>query len=69
MALSDELHTQESLQPGDQVELVEPVERHGLKSGARGVVVGASRYWDLVRVDFGRGRQVPVPRTKLRRAA
>lgn len=54
---------------GDQVELIEPDERHGLRRGARGTVMATLRYWDRVRVDFGRGRQVAVSRDKLRHAA
>lgn len=69
MSVSREPRSQEVLQPGDQVELVQPVERQGLKRGSRGVVVSELRYWDQVRVDFGRGRQVPVARGKLKRVA
>jgi hypothetical protein len=58
-----------SLRPGDCVELVQPLERHGLRQGAQGRIVAKMRYWDLVRVDFGKGRQVPVERAKLRRTA
>lgn len=58
-----------ALRPGDEVELVQPLDRYGLRRGAKGRVVSGMRYWDLVRVDFGKGREAPVERQKLRPSA
>ncbi len=53
---------------GQEVELVAALPQHGLKAGARGVVLKELGYWDLVLVRFDQ-REIRLSRAKLRPVA